>query len=103
MITEVEHIKWKKHAGLWAFAICLVILTFTGVLARITLSLQSASVQDPELSLIRLLKDDTVTNIDLLRDEEARKHYLVETIHGTKLIILEKDPHWTIVKEERLR
>lgn len=103
MLAELETLQWRKRAGLWAFGICLIILTFSGILARATLALQGASVTNPDVAIFSLLKEDTVKNVDLLRDEGAIRHYLVETNHGNKLVILEKKDVWKIIKLENLR
>jgi hypothetical protein len=103
MLAELEKLQWRKRAGLWSFGICLIILTFSGILARITLTLQGASVTNPDIAIFSLLKEDTVQNVDLLRDEGLVRHYIVETNHGTKLIILEKKEAWEIIKSENLR
>ena len=103
MLTELEKIKWYKHAGLWAFAICLVILTFTGVLARITLNLQGATLTNPDLAIYTLLEDEIVYHADLIRESETERHYVVESSAGTRLVILEKDQYWKVAEQEALR
>lgn len=103
MLAEIEKIQWRKRAGLWAFAICLVILTFTGILARITLNLQGASVANADLAIFGLLSEETINHIQLLRDEGTTRHYLLETAEGNKLAVLQNINGWKVLKTEDLR
>lgn len=103
MLAELEKIQWRKRAGLWAFGICILILTFTGILARITLNLQGASVTNPDLAIFGLLPEYTINHVELLRDEGTTRHYLIETNEGNKLAILQNVHGWNVLKTEDLR
>lgn len=93
----------EKKAPLVAFLLSLAIVVCTSILARITLTIQGASLLNPDIAIYTLLHDDGITNATLLRSKENERHYIVEMNGAESLVILKKDTEWKVDHREVLR
>ena len=103
MAKELQEYRWQRNATLWAFGLSIAIIIITGVLARVTLNIAASTIENPDLAVVILLEDEGVTDSVLLREESStRRHYLLETKAGNKLVILEKKDAWEVAEVEDL-
>ena len=104
MLSAIKELAWSKKAGWWAFLLSVLIISFTGVLARITLEISGSVIDNPDLAVVVLMEEvDNVQHSTLLREEGNERHYLVETSEGNWLVKLKKDEQWHISSKENLR
>ncbi len=89
-----------------ALVVSLIIVAYTALMARATLSFSAALTDpaEPDLALFELMKDETITHIDELRKTEDTHDFLVETKHGPKFVQVKwNGQKWFVFQAESLR
>ena len=91
------------HTVGWGLVASLVIVGMAAGLGRATMNLRGALTDKPDLALYLLLPDEGIGKVELLREEENERHYLVATKEGPKLVILKKgESEWYVSYIEKL-
>ncbi len=81
-----------------------VVVVIAAGLGRAVRNLESALTGKPDIAVYLLLPDEGIRHVTLLRSEERRRDYLVETKEGPKLLVLEMpEKEWQVKTLEPLR
>ena len=91
------------HTVGWGLVASLIIVGMAAGLGRATLNLRGAVTDNPDLAIFVLLPDERIGKVELLREEENERHYLIATKDGPKLVILKKgESEWYVSYIEKL-
>ncbi len=74
----------------WAFLMSCLIVALAATLGRATANIASALTYKPDLALYLLLPEEEIRSVELVRENNLGKEYLIETKDGPKLARLRK-------------
>ena len=102
-IRHVSPVRFKDTAVLALIAGATVII-IVSLAARANLNLKAAITDNPDLAIYVLLPEERIDEIELLRDQELERDYLVETKEGPKFVKLRKiGGEWRVAEVDPLR
>jgi hypothetical protein len=81
----------------------ILVIGGVALLGRATMNMSAALTDKPDVAIFLLLPDEGITNVDLLRERDDQRDYMVQTKEGPKLVILRKGEKWYVSKVEKLR
>jgi hypothetical protein len=103
---EIERIsRWRYCSTIvWAVVASITVVVVTAGLARATLNIKGALIEKPEIAVYLLLPEKHITSVEVLREEENARDFLVSTEDGGSLLIKMKkgEKEWYIEEKERL-
>lgn len=103
---HIADVSKGKHSDItiWAIVAALVFIVFFSLVARASLNLQGALTHKPDLAVYVLLPEEDITEVELLRELNQERDYLLTTKNGMKFAKLRQvDGEWTLATIEDLR
>lgn len=92
------------HTVGWGLMGSILVVGIAAGLGRASINLDAALTDKPDLAIYVLLPDEGIGKIDVLKEEENERHYMVETESGPKFVILKKgEQEWYVSTVETLR
>lgn len=95
-----------RQTVIGALIVSLIIVAYTALMGRATLSFGAAltNPKEPDLALFELLKEETITNIEELRTVKDTHDYYVDTKNGPKFVQVQwGGEKWFVSQKENLR
>ena len=101
-ITRISRSRFLRTVG-WGLAASLIIVGMAAGIGRATLNFRGALIDKPDIAVYMLLPDEGIGRIELLKEQENERHYLVATKEGPKLVILKRgEKEWFVSYIEKL-
>lgn len=102
---EIHRISRRHYLRtmLLALFVCSLVVGAAALLARGKYNLQAALTEKPDLGLYLLLPDEEITDVELLREGDTERNYLIQTKDGPKYVKLMKgEEEWYVANIEVL-
>ncbi len=103
---EIERISRRRYVLTigWTVLLSLCIIIAVSSLAKATLNIKGALIEKPEIAVYLLLPDEGIIQVELLRETETTRDFLLHTKENGKLFVkMEKgEEQWYITEKENL-
>ncbi|MBM3231548.1 hypothetical protein FJZ28_04475 [Candidatus Peregrinibacteria bacterium] len=103
---DIHQLSRRRYGStvFWAVIASIVVVGGAAALGRATMNIKGALTEKPDIAVYLLLPEEGITNVELLRERENERHYLVQTKEGPKLVVLRKgEEKWYVSLLEKLR
>lgn len=103
---DVSNLSRRRFSStvFWSIIASVLVIGGAAMLGRATMNMRGALTGKPDIAIYLLLPDEGITQVELLREREGERHYMVQTKEGPKLVILKMgEEKWYVAQIEKLR
>lgn len=104
-IMDIPRLSNRRYSStvLWTLAASVLVIGGVALLGRAAINISGALTEKPDVAVYLLLPDEGITHVELLREREDQRDYMVQTKDGPKLVVLKKGEEWYVAQVEKLR